>query len=252
MLDFFNSFGFKKVTAEEKTLLIKEVFDSVASKYDLMNDLMSLGVHRWWKNNLAQEVTPYPDMEILDMAGGTGDMGFRFLESFQDKPLCPSVTICDINPTMMTVGKERSLNKGITKGLRWVCGNASSLPFPSQSMDVYTIAFGLRNVTDIPGALAEARRVLKPQGRFFCLEFSKVTLPPLKKAYELYLLQCLPKLGQWVAQDAPSYQYLAESIIQFPTQEELVALLSHAGFTQVSYENYTGGVVALHKARGGS
>lgn len=247
-MDFFTSFGFRKVSPQEKTHLVQDVFHRVASQYDLMNDLMSLGIHRWWKNCLVEEVSPKPFMEILDMAAGTGDISFRFLKPFEERSLKPSITLCDQNESMLTMAQEKAWDQGITKGLRWVCADAASLPFPSESMDVYTIAFGLRNVTHIPQALQEARRVLKPGGQFFCLEFSHIAIPFLKDLYKTYLLKWIPLVGEKIAQDREAYQYLGESILRFPSQEELCSLLREAGFKRVFYENYTQGVVALHKA----
>lgn len=242
-------FGFQPVEPEEKTTLVQDVFNRVASKYDLMNDLMSLGLHRYWKDQLVQTIQARPGQTILDMAGGTGDIAFRLLRPFQRQAEAPQVIICDRNAAMLEVGQDRAVDQGILHHLSWLCGDATAIPLPDQSLDVYTIAFGLRNVTDIPAALKEAHRVLKPGGRFFCLEFSQVTLPVLKSLYQTYTLKFLPYLGEWVAKDGPAYRYLAESIATFPDAPGLRQLLVAAGFNPVEYDLYSGGIVALHQAR---
>ncbi len=234
-------FGFKTVAAEEKASLVREVFDSVASRYDLMNDLMSAGVHRLWKDGLMDWLAPRPGMKLLDVAGGTGDIAFRFKERGGG-----DVVVCDINLEMLKVGRDRAVNKGILEGISWVCGDAQIVPIPSSSVDVYTIAFGLRNVTDIELAIQEALRVLRPGGRFMCLEFSRVVIPIFADLYERYSFEFLPKLGQMVAGNAEAYQYLVESIRKFPPQEELGALMEKHGFAQVKWRNYSGGIAALH------
>ena len=243
-------FGFRQVPVAEKKKLVRGVFDSVAGKYDLMNDLMSGGIHRLWKDQLIQMLCPRPGEHLLDVAGGTGDVAFRFLTAAErpgERKLDPArVTVCDINHAMLSVGRDRAIDRGILRGIDWVCGDAEQLPVPSGSIDCYTIAFGLRNVTDIDRALSEARRVLRPGGRFLCLEFSKVTAPLLEKPYDFYSFEVLPRLGQWVAGDADSYRYLAESIRRFPPQQELVARMEQAGLERVRYRNLTGGVAAIH------
>ncbi|GAA0593253.1 bifunctional demethylmenaquinone methyltransferase/2-methoxy-6-polyprenyl-1,4-benzoquinol methylase UbiE [Caenispirillum bisanense] len=260
-------FGFRTVRTEEKQTLVRQVFDSVAGRYDLMNDLMSGGIHRLWKNALIDWMNPQPGQHLLDVAGGTGDIAFRFLDraghigrvrraekrnAGDDAPEPPpgraeaSVIVCDINAEMLKVGRGRATDQGRLGGLDWACGNAESLPFPDRSFDLYTIAFGLRNVTHIDTALAEARRVLKPGGRFFCLEFSRVVVPGMDAAYDVYSFKVLPVLGQVVARNREAYQYLAESIRRFPPQDRLVEMMKDAGFGQVRYRNLSGGIACIH------
>ena len=236
-------FGFKTVAEQEKASLVKAVFDSVAPSYDLMNDLMSLGIHRLWKDSFIDAVKPRAGEHLLDVAGGTGDIAFRFLKRGGSQ-----VTVCDINAEMLKVGRERAIDKGFLQGLDWVVGDAEALPVPDTSVDAYTIAFGLRNVTHIDQALREARRVLKPGGRFFCLEFSRVVLPVFDKIYDTYSFSVLPWLGAKVAGDPAAYQYLAESIRRFPAQKELVAMMEEAGLEQARYRNLSGGIAAIHSA----
>jgi len=237
------SFGFRDVSPDEKTSLVRGVFSQVASRYDLMNDVMSFGVHRLWKDILIERIHPEKNQHLLDVAGGTGDIAFRFLKAAPQT----HVTVCDINQDMLTVGCQREEAKKLRHRLNWVCADASSLPLNSDMFDVYTISFGLRNVTDIPGALREAYRVLKPGGIYFCLEFSKVTLPFLDHLYHHYRFRVIPKLGQWIAQEAQPYQYLAESIERFPKQDILQKMIQDAGFAHTSYENLWGGMAAIHK-----
>jgi demethylmenaquinone methyltransferase/2-methoxy-6-polyprenyl-1,4-benzoquinol methylase len=237
------SFGFREVPAAEKAGLVRRVFESVAPRYDLMNDLMSGGVHRLWKDAAVDVLNPRPGERFLDVAGGTGDIAFRIVRKQGDRP---NVTVCDINPAMLQVGRDRAVDRGLVKGLTWTTGDAEDLPFPDRSFDAYSIAFGLRNVTHIDKALAEAHRVLKPGGRFLCLEFSKVTSRPLAQLYEAYSSRALPLLGRVVARDAESYQYLYESIAKFPPQPELAARMKAAGFANVGWRDMTLGVVALH------
>jgi demethylmenaquinone methyltransferase/2-methoxy-6-polyprenyl-1,4-benzoquinol methylase len=246
-------FGFRTVPVDEKKTLVRGVFDSVARRYDLMNDLMSGGVHRLWKAALLDWLNPRPGQHLLDVAGGTGDIAFRFLDRTRprhvlpdDTPPAARVTVCDINENMVSVGRDRAIDRGLLGGVDWVCGDAEALPLQSASVDYYTIAFGLRNVTHIDRALAEAHRVLRPGGRFLCLEFSKVATRVLARPYDLYSFEVLPRLGRWVAGDEEAYRYLAESIRRFPPQEELVGMLNAAGFGQVKYRNLTGGIAALH------
>jgi demethylmenaquinone methyltransferase/2-methoxy-6-polyprenyl-1,4-benzoquinol methylase len=236
-------FGFKTVAEAEKASLVRGVFDSVAPSYDLMNDLMSLGIHRLWKNAFIDAVKPRPGEHLLDVAGGTGDIAFRFLKRGGE-----AVTVCDINAEMLKVGRERAIDKGHLQGLDWIVGDAEALPVPDASYDAYTIAFGLRNVTHIERALAEARRILKPGGRFFCLEFSHVVLPLFDKIYDTYSFSVLPWLGEKVAGDAQAYQYLAESIRRFPPQEELADMMEEAGLERARFRNLSGGIAAIHWA----
>ncbi len=225
-------FGYTSVGIDEKEGLVRDVFDSVAPRYDLMNDLMSMGVHRLWKSAMIDALTPRPDMTLLDVGGGTGDIAFRFLEQGGDQ-----VTVCDINE-----------DRGLLNGITWINGDAEQLPVPDNSYDAFTIAFCIRNVTRIDHALTEARRVLKPGGRFLCLEFSHVVLPVVERIYNTYSFNVLPKLGQLVAGDASSYQYLAESIRRFPDQQTFADMIESAGLEQVSYRNLSGGIAALHSA----
>jgi demethylmenaquinone methyltransferase/2-methoxy-6-polyprenyl-1,4-benzoquinol methylase len=241
MTDKETHFGFKNVREDEKAGLVRSVFDSVAPRYDLMNDLMSLGVHRLWKAAFIERLKPRPSMRLLDVGGGTGDIAFRFLDAGGR-----TVTVCDINKEMLAVGRDRAIDRGHLKGLTWACGDAERLPFPDASFDAFTIAFCIRNVTRIPAALEEARRVLKPGGRFLCLEFSKVVLPVLDKLYDTYSFQVLPALGQAVAGDREAYQYLVESIRRFPDQEEFSWMIEEAGLERVGHENLTGGIAAIH------
>jgi demethylmenaquinone methyltransferase/2-methoxy-6-polyprenyl-1,4-benzoquinol methylase len=241
------SFGYRDVPADEKAGMVREVFASVAPRYDLMNDLMSAGVHRLWKNTLVDVLHPRPGERFLDVAGGTGDVAFRIARRQAAKGAAwPDVTICDINAAMLEVGRDRAVDRGLVQGLTWTTGDAEVLPFPDRSFDGYTIAFGLRNVTHIGKALAEAWRVLKPGGRFYCLEFSKVSSAPVARLYDTYSERALPFLGRVVARDAESYRYLHESIRRFPSQRELAERMRRAGFAKVAWRNMTLGVVALH------
>jgi demethylmenaquinone methyltransferase/2-methoxy-6-polyprenyl-1,4-benzoquinol methylase len=237
------SFGFQDVPAGEKQGMVREIFDSVANRYDLMNDMMSFGVHRLWKAAFIEWLHPRAETKLLDIGGGTGDIAFRFLEcGGQD------VTVCDINTEMLSVGRNRATDRGLIHGLQWVCGDAESLPFDDNSADAYTIAFCIRNVTHIDQALSEARRVLRPGGRFLCLEFSQVIVPILDRLYDTYSFQVLPALGAFIAQDREAYRYLAESIRRFPNQEAFSAMIADAGFSQISYRNLSGGIAAMHSA----
>ena len=236
-------FGYRTVQADDKAGLVRGVFDSVAPKYDLMNDLMSLGIHRLWKSALIDWLNPRPDMQLVDVGGGTGDIAFRFLERGGGP-----VTVCDINAEMLAVGRDRAIDRGILENVEWVNGDAEALPLPDRSVDAYVTAFCIRNVTRKDRALAEARRVLRPGGRFMCLEFSKVVLPVLDKIYDLYSFQVLPVIGQSVAGDREAYQYLAESIRQFPTQDDFATMIEDAWLEQVSYRNLSGGIAAIHLA----
>ena len=237
------NFGFRRVAVEDKARLVRRVFDAVAERYDLMNDLMSGGVHRLWKSYLIDRLNPRPGQRLVDIAGGTGDIALRFLDRAGADA---SAVVCDINAAMLQRGRDRAIDAGRLAGIDWIVGDAERLPLASMSADCCTIAFGLRNVTRIEAALAEARRVLKPGGRFFCLEFSRVSLPPLARAYDLYSFAVLPRLGQVVAGDRDAYQYLVESIRRFPPQDELAHLMEAAGFERVGYRNLTGGIAALH------
>lgn len=237
-------FGEEQVTASEKTRKVIGVFDSVASKYDIMNDLMSAGMHRLWKDHLIRKIRPRPNMHYLDVAGGTGDIAFRIRKKAGKSA---RITLCDLNNEMLSVGRDRAIDKGMPDDFEWVTGNAEALPIPDNSVDVYTIAFGLRNVTHIDTGLAEAFRVLKPGGRFYCLEFSRVNEPFLRRLYDEYSYRLIPKIGEIVANDRDSYQYLVESIRKFPSQKDLQKRLETAGFSRCKFENLTFGIVCIHE-----
>ena len=234
-------FGFQTVPAAEKASKVRAVFDDVASSYDLMNDLMSLGVHRLWKKAMIERLRPKPSMRLLDLGGGTGDIAFRFRAKGGS-----DVVVCDINKEMLSVGRDRAIDRAALDGLNWVCGDAEQLPFPDRSMDAVTIAFCLRNVTHIDRALVEARRVLKPGGMFLCLEFSQIVLPALGQLYDRYSFHLLPWLGEKVAHNRDAYQYLVESIRRFPSQPALAEKMRDAGLEQVDWRNLSGGIAALH------
>lgn len=234
-------FGFQSVPRDQKESLVKNVFNSVAKNYDIMNDLMSMGVHRLWKDALMDWLAPQPNQTLMDLAGGTGDVALRFLKRGGG-----NVHIVDINEEMLQAGKARAIMRPYQDRLSWIVGNAESLPLETASVDRATIAFGLRNVTNRDVALSEIYRVLKPGGRFCCLEFSSVDNPLLSKIYDEWSFKILPKMGELVAKDRDSYQYLVESIRQFPDQYELADMMFTAGFAQVRYRNLSGGIAAIH------
>ncbi|HEY0420501.1 MAG TPA: class I SAM-dependent methyltransferase [Acetobacteraceae bacterium] len=221
--------------------MVRAVFDSVAPRYDLMNDLMSLGIHRVWKRIFLTALDPRPRRTLLDLAGGTGDIAFGWLERGGG----PAI-LSDINPSMLAVGRDRALDRGHAAGLSFLAADAEALPLPDRSVDTVSMAFGLRNCTDKPAVLREARRVLKPGGRFLCLEFSRVQVAALAPLYDAWSFRVLPRLGQVVAGDAESYRYLAESIRMFPDQETLADMMREAGFARVSFHNLSGGIAAVH------
>lgn len=233
------NFGDQLVSREEKTRRVGDVFSSVARRYDLMNDLMSGGLHRRWKDRFVARAKPRPGEQILDMAGGTGDVAFRMAKRGAH------VTVADINADMLAVGMERAEARGLT-GLSWKQENAESLTFDDSAFDAYTIAFGIRNVTDIPAALKEAHRVLKHGGRFFCLEFSTSEWPGFAKIYERYSDKLIPRVGKLVAHDEDSYRYLVESIRRFPKPEQFRRMIASAGFEQTRAEPILGGLVCIH------
>lgn len=237
-------FGFTRVNPAEKTGMVTRVFESVASNYDLMNDLMSGGLHRLWKDTLVRRMNPKPGQDLLDVAGGTGDIALRCFRRTQGRA---HITVCDINPEMLKHGRAKALDQGVMAGIDWVEGNAEFLPFADRSMDTCSIAFGLRNVTRIDQALREAARVLRPGGRFFCMEFSSGVHPALKPLYDAYCLNVLPVLGDFVAKDRNAYQYLAESILKFPPQEALAARMEKAGLSRARWTNLTGGIAVIHE-----
>ncbi len=232
-------FGEQRVTPDEKTRRVGAVFTSVARRYDLMNDLMSGGLHRLWKDRFVARVKPRAQEAILDMAGGTGDVAFRMARRGA------IVTVADINPDMLAVGRERAEARDI-RGLAWVEENAEALSFADRSFDAYTIAFGIRNVTDIAAALGEARRVLKRGGRFYCLEFSTSDWPGFSELYDSYARNIIPRIGSIVADDEESYRYLVESIRRFPRPEAFRAMIADAGFVRASAEPMLGGLVSIH------
>ena len=238
-------FGSKKVPLAAKQALVNDVFQSVARRYDLMNDLMSFGLHRAWKDALVTAVNPprATPFALLDIAGGTGDIALRILEAGGDQT---HVTICDINPEMLAVGRERARLQGAEAMVTFAEANAEALPFADRSFDAATIAFGIRNVPRIERALAEAFRVLKIGGKFVCLEFSAVDVPALDRLYDFYSFNVIPALGRLVAGDAESYRYLVESIRRFPKPPAFAAMLRAAGFARVSYQTLSGGIVTLH------
>lgn len=235
-------FGFQTVDESAKAGMVKGVFNSVADQYDLMNDVMTAGIHRVWKDSLIESLNPRKNMKLLDVAGGTGDIAFRFLDAAAEG----TVTVCDINAEMLRVGKARAEASGYGERANFVCGDAMKLPFADREMDAYTIAFGIRNVTRVQEALGEAYRVLKPGGRFFCLEFSPEVVPVLQKAYDAYSFNVIPKMGEIVASDRDSYQYLVESIRRFPAPGRFESMIKEAGFSRTGYRTMTVGVVAIH------
>ena len=241
------SFGFRDVEMEEKQGLVDDVFHRVATRYDLMNDLMSGGLHRLWKDAMVARLAPprhgrFP-FEVIDVAGGTGDIATRIVEASERHA---KAIVCDINASMLAVGRDRAEKRGLSGSIDFVEGNAEDLPFESGRFDAYTIAFGIRNVPRIQRAIEEAYRVLKPGGKFLCLEFSMVDVPVLDRIYDAFSFKVIPPLGQLVANDRDSYQYLVESIRKFPHQERFAEMIRKAGFAKVGYRNMTGGVAALH------
>ena len=240
------SFGFRDVPEAERQGLVNQVFASVAERYDLMNDLMSGGLHRLWKRDFVTWLNPprgEQRFRLLDVAGGTGDIALRY--AAESGPNA-TAAICDISPEMLAVGQRRVRDAGLETRITCIEGNAETLPFESASFDAYTIAFGIRNVTHIDQALREAYRVLKPGGRFLCLEFSEVQVPILDRIYDFHSFEVIPRLGKLTAGAAEPYQYLVESIRKFPKQEAFATMIREAGFEKVSYRNLTGGVAAMH------
>ena len=244
MSDNTTDFGYRTVPRERKKPMVRAVFDSVAPRYDLMNDLMSLGIHRAWKRAFVAALHPAADRTLLDLAGGTGDITFGWRRAGGG----PAV-LSDINAAMLSVGRDRAITGGHAAAVDFLVADAEMLPLPDRSVDVVSIAFGLRNVTDKPAALREARRVLRPGGRFACLEFSHVQVAVLAPVYDAWSFSVLPRLGSAVAGDADSYRYLAESIRTFPDQAALVAMMEAAGLSQVRHRNLSGGIAAIHTGR---
>jgi len=241
-------FGFETVKESEKAEKVHSVFETVASKYDVMNDAMSFGIHRIWKDIFIERLGPTADTHLLDVAGGTGDIAFRFLKYLNAAGhLNACVTVCDINKAMLDVGQLRAKKLGFScERINWLQGDAEKLPVNDASFTAYTVAFGIRNMTHIDTVLDEAYRVLKPGGRFLCLEFSQLNNKMLQWMYDQYSFQVIPVMGQLIAGQWKPYQYLVESIRQFPNQEDFKSMIEDAGFCQVSYENLSFGVVAIH------
>jgi demethylmenaquinone methyltransferase / 2-methoxy-6-polyprenyl-1,4-benzoquinol methylase len=239
------SYGYRRVGAGDKQSLVNEVFHRVANRYDLMNDLMSGGLHRLWKDALVQWLNPpkRDGFRVLDVAGGTGDVATRIVEVSRRHA---HATVLDINGSMLAVGRERAEKTGLSANIDFVEANAEQLPFPDERFDAYTIAFGIRNVPRMEASLAEAFRVLKPGGRFLCLEFSEVDMPFLDRVYEAWSFNAIPRIGKMVAGDDEPYSYLVESIRKFPNQENFAAMIRRAGFDRVTFRNYSGGIAALH------
>lgn len=234
-------FGFSDIPEHEKAGKVRAIFDRVSSRYDLMNDAMSLGLHRAWKSALIGMLRPRANMELLDVAGGTGDIALRFIEGGGGH-----VTVCDINASMLQEGRNRCIDRNRAINMEWVCADAEQIPFPDRHFDAYTVAFGIRNVTHRERALAEARRVLKPGGRFLCLEFAPPAPGFFQRCYDAYSFHVIPRLGSLLAGDSESYRYLVESIRRFPKQEAFAEEIISAGFAKVSHRNLSGGIVAIH------
>ena len=240
------SFGFRDVAEADRQGLVNQVFASVAERYDLMNDLMSGGLHRLWKRDFVTWLNPPKGAQafrLLDVAGGTGDIALRFAAASGTNA---TATVCDISPEMLAVGRRRISDAGLDNRITCIEGNAETLPFEASTFDAYTIAFGIRNVTHIDRALSEAYRVLKPGGRFLCLEFSEVQVPILDRIYDFHSFEIIPRLGKLAAGSAEPYRYLVESIRKFPKQETFADMIRNAGFERVSYRNLTGGIAAMH------
>jgi demethylmenaquinone methyltransferase/2-methoxy-6-polyprenyl-1,4-benzoquinol methylase len=235
-------FGFQTVDEDAKAGMVHGVFTNVASKYDVMNDAMSMGIHRIWKEAMMDWLAPRGGQKLLDVAGGTGDVSFKFLK----RAGYGHATVCDMTEGMLVAGAQRPEALERANELDWVVGDAMALPFPDNTFDVYTISFGIRNVTRIPDALAEAHRVLRPGGRIMVLEFSQLPNAMMQKAYDLYSFNVIPKMGKLIANDAESYQYLVESIRKFPDQETFAGMIREAGFANVKYRNLSMGIAALH------
>jgi demethylmenaquinone methyltransferase/2-methoxy-6-polyprenyl-1,4-benzoquinol methylase len=235
-------FGFQTVERAQKRKLVRDVFDSVAGKYDLMNDLMSLGVHRLWKRAFIAALDPRPHRTLLDLAGGTGDIASGWLKGGGG----PAI-LSDINAAMLGVGRDRAIAAGLVADLSFLVTDAEAIPLPDRSVDRVSMAFGLRNCTNKDRVLAEARRVLRPGGKFLCLEFSRLQIAAFEKLYDVWSFQALPRIGGAVAKDSASYQYLAESIRMFPDQDTLAGMMAQAGLARVTYRNLSGGIAAIHQ-----
>jgi len=239
-------FGFKEVDRDQKSGLVKNIFSNVAKKYDLMNDLMSAGTHRLWKNSMIKHIDFFDNIKIIDVAGGTGDIAFRIAKNAQEKNLNYKIEVVDINPQMLEVGRSRAVDQNLFSHLNFIEGDGEKLNFADESFDIFTIAFGIRNFTNIDKGLHEAYRVLKKGGKFICLEFSKVEDIFLQKIYDTYSFKIIPKIGEAILKDQDSYQYLVESIRKFPDQKSFKKLIENAGFSRVGYQNLTFGACAIH------
>jgi demethylmenaquinone methyltransferase / 2-methoxy-6-polyprenyl-1,4-benzoquinol methylase len=235
-------FGFRDVDPNAKPALVRRIFSSVASRYDLMNDLMSFAVHRLWKDEFVAWLDPRPGWAVLDVAGGTGDIAMRIDSRIRRRGGAGAITVCDVSLAML----EQGMSRPGAERLDWLCGDAEQLPVADASQEAYTIAFGIRNCTHLDRVLKEAHRVLKPGGRFLCLEFSRLTVPGIDALYDLYSFSVLPRLGEVVAGDGAAYRYLAESIRRFPSQKAFAAAIAGAGFGQVKFRNLSGGIAAMH------
>ncbi|MFL1780658.1 Bifunctional demethylmenaquinone methyltransferase/2-methoxy-6-polyprenyl-1,4-benzoquinol methylase UbiE [Candidatus Hepatincolaceae symbiont of Richtersius coronifer] len=242
--DFFTNFGFKKVNLQDKVEMVKGVFDGVASKYDLMNDLMSLGLHRIWKQRFINLINPQKDKTLIDIGGGTADIALNFVKLGGNQAY-----VLDINYKMLQIGREKALNSGYEQKLYFIQGDAEALPFKDNSVNICSTAFCIRNVTNINKALEEMYRVLKPGGSFFCLEFSKVNNQSLANLYDMWSFHAIPRIGKLVAKNEEAYQYLVESIRMFPSQEEFAQMIRNVGFKQVAYDNINFGVACIHYGR---
>jgi len=242
-------FGFEDVPIEQKQNRVRGVFDSVASQYDIMNDVMSGGLHRLWKNHFVSQLPMREGAHLLDLAGGTGDISFRYLKRAHENGMKVKATISDINGSMLAEGQKRALNQNMSSygEIEWLQANAEKLPLPDNSVDAVTIAFGIRNVTHIDRALKEFYRVLKVGSPFYCLEFSPVNKPVLKEIYDAYSFNLIPQFGKMITGDKDSYQYLVESIRKFPTAENFEGMIGEAGFSRTGFDRLTAGVVAIHK-----
>jgi len=243
-------FGFKRVNRDEKANLVKGIFSNVAKKYDLMNDLMSAGVHRAWKNKMIEEINfdtqSSKKLDFIDVAGGTGDIAFRITKKAREKNISHHVNVVDINQEMLNCGKDRAIDNNLFANLKFTCANGEELPFANNSFDFFTIAFGIRNFTNIDAGLREAYRVLKPNGKFICLEFSHINNYFLQKFYDLYSFNVIPNIGEIILKDRESYQYLVESIRKFPDQEKFKNMIDEAGFKNTKYQNLSFGTAAIH------
>ena len=245
MQNKYTDFGFSRVKSKDKSNLVKKIFENVSDRYDLMNDFMSLGIHRVWKESMLDWLAPRRGQSLIDVAGGTGDIAFNFLKRAKSGA---NATILDLTESMMIEGKKKTIDLPEESQINWVCGDAMSMPFSNSTFDVYTISFGIRNVTNISKTLSEAYRVLKPGGRLMILEFSSVNNDLISWIYDKYSFNIIPKLGEFVSNDRESYQYLVESIRKFPNQEKFSEMIINEGFRKVKYRDLTFGIAALHSA----